>query len=345
MSKNEKKIYRITDCKKYYDRASLCYLGFAGSWFISLFTASNYDQFIALFAGITCSFFKTKYEVGMLTSYEVKKLQEIYKSILKKYIEVNGKFDFKNPLDVFALFSYAIRNNIFSVNDEREVINSKRFDSLLIRELTLNNHGVCRHVSTMLTDVYKNLGLQSEVGICLRPQMQEVIKPIDETDRVILEQMTEELKKITQFEINGKPITFDDMMMCPPKKIVYEQIPFSKTEAKNGNHAITLVTDEEYTYYLDATNSNVYAMDDDNELITNEGLPIRMMPKQGDIINYRYNVKQGDLKPPAPMEYMISNLQKYDSIIRENEDIVTDFQKDIKDELEEAEEMHRLIFK
>ena len=78
MSKNEKKTYKIRDCRKYYDRAAIAYLGFAGSWLVSLFTASNYDQFIALIAGFTCSVLKTKYELDMLHSYEVNRIKQIY---------------------------------------------------------------------------------------------------------------------------------------------------------------------------------------------------------------------------------------------------------------------------
>ena len=346
MAKKEKKIYKITDCRKYYDRAAVAYLGFAGSWFISLFTASNYDQFIALIAGFTCSFLKSKYEVDMLHSYEIKRIQEIYKDIIKKYIKINGEFNFRNPLEVFTLFNYAIRNNVFSIKNEKDMVFSRRFDTFLIRELSLNNHGVCRHVATMLTDVYKEMGIQSEVAVCLRPQLQEVMKPIDESDRELIEKMMEDIKKFTQIEINGEPISFDDMMVHPPQKIVYEPRPFTKTEEKNGNHAITLATDDEYTYYLDALLSNVYAKKENEfEFISNEGLDIKIMPTESEIINHRHNVKTGELKEPAPMKYMIERLSKSESRIANHLDIIEDYKKDIKEELEEAEEMHRLILK
>lgn len=346
MSKKEMKIYKIRDCRKYYDRAAVAYLGFAGSWLVSLFTASNYDQFIALLAGVTCSVLKTKYELNMLHSYEVNRIKEIYKDILKKYIKLNGDFNFKDPLEVFTLFAYAIRNDVLSIKNERELVFSKRFDSYLIRELTLNNHGVCRHTSTMLADVFKEMNIQSEVGVCIRPQIQQVMKPIDESDRELVEKMMEDIKKFTQIEINGESVSFDDMMICPPQKIVYEEIPLTKSEKSNGNHAITLATDEEYTYYLDALNSCVYTkQDNEDEYISNEGLEIKMMPVQSMIINERYKVETGKLKQSAPMEYMIEQLSKHETTISDNEDLIDKFQKDIKDELEEAEEMHRLILK
>lgn len=346
MSKKEKKIYKITDCRKNYGRATLGYMATYLTWMVTLFTPNNFDQFITLAAAMSCRLISCKFEAEMFNSVEIRKMQEIYRSILKKYIEINHTFDFKKPLDVFTLFNFAVRNNFFSITNKREMILSKQFDTMLVRELSLNGHGVCRHISAMLTDVYKELGIQSEIGICLTPKIIQVVKPFDEEDKEILKSITEEMQKITQLKINGQPITFDDMIKNPPMKIVDEQVPPTKKELKNGNHAITLATDDLYTYYLDALNSNVFTGTDAiNELISEQGTKIKMMPTSGKIVNSKYEIKTCELKEPAPMDFMLQELRIAETKIMKNEDILESFQKDIKDELEEAEELHRLILK
>ena len=345
MTKKEK-IYKITDCRRKYGQSTSLFLASCAVWFGTIFTENRWDQLGAYAVLATSKILSIKYEERMKKSIEVKRFQNIYKAILAKYIDLNKEYDFKTVLEIFALYNFTLNNDIFSITKEHEMVTSRRFDQMLIRELSLNHHGVCRHVSTMLVDVYKELGIQSEIGVCLRPEIIQVIEPLTEEDEEMLKVIQNELNSMIQMEINGKRLMPEDFKIAKPVIITEKEKTYTEQEKARGNHAITLATDEEYTYYLDALNSNIFASTkNENELMSEDDITIKMIPDRSSIINHKYNIETGELKSTPTIDYMIERLSKAEHRIRTNIDLIRDYQKEIKEELEEAQELHRLILK
>lgn len=345
-SSSNEKIYKVVKCKKYANRAKIGHLVTYGIWVATLFTNNPFDQFPALAAMITCSLLKGKFESDIFKSQEYMRYKKIYQIVLKKYVELNKKLDLKNPLEIFTLFNFAIRNNLFSITDSRICITSKQFDRPLIRELTLNNHGVCRHIASMLVDIYQNMGLESSLGVCLKPDMVKTIVDIDEEDKELLREMTERMNKMLEFEIDGEKINFEEIIKNPPKKIVLQPKPFTKAQQSMGNHAITLVNDNEFTYYLDPTNSNIFVpTEEENEMISEEGLKITMIPRSTIMHNYKYGIKDIEIKEVQKEGIILEQLCKTEQGLFDNRDVVGSFHEEIKEYLEEAEEIYQLILK
>lgn len=96
----------------------------------------------------------------------INEIQKIYDEIIRHYSKLNEVFDFNNPVEIFALYVYAVEKGYLSfhhnfeygqTDDEAE----KEISGLSGVEIILG-HGVCRHFSGMLNDIFKESGVDSK---------------------------------------------------------------------------------------------------------------------------------------------------------------------------------------
>lgn len=109
------------------------------------------------------------YELDYMTSFRTQKLTEEYKSLRNLYNEVlnntkklSSDFSFNEPISIFAMYVYMLRKGYFSY-DNKFVYSSdmKDFSGLLGVDV-IRGKGVCRSISSMLTDIYNNKGFKSQ---------------------------------------------------------------------------------------------------------------------------------------------------------------------------------------
>lgn len=96
-------------------------------------------------------------------SKEVLELKGLYNEFIKRYAKLNKMFELNNPIEIYNLYYKLLKrgyfcNKTFNFND----YNTEEINNLLGINI-LNGSGLCRHISTMLSDVYKELDMNSEV--------------------------------------------------------------------------------------------------------------------------------------------------------------------------------------
>lgn len=96
----------------------------------------------------------------------INEIQKIYDEIIKHYIRLNKIFDFNNPVEIFALYVYAVEKGYLSFHHNFEYGQTdddlkKEIFGLSSLEIILG-HGVCRHFSGMLNDIFKESGVDSK---------------------------------------------------------------------------------------------------------------------------------------------------------------------------------------
>ena len=107
------------------------------------------------------TFIKIKDELSTIDE-----IQKIYDEIIKHYIRLNKVFDFNNPVEIFALYVYAVEKGYLSLHHNFEYRQTdddlkKEIFGLSSLEIILG-HGVCRHFSAMLNDIFKESGVDSK---------------------------------------------------------------------------------------------------------------------------------------------------------------------------------------
>lgn len=96
----------------------------------------------------------------------IDEIQKIYDEIIKNYIRLNKVFDFNNPVEIFALYVYAVEKGYLSFHHNFEY--GQTYDDLKKEIFGLSSleiilgHGVCRHFSGMLNDIFKESGVDSK---------------------------------------------------------------------------------------------------------------------------------------------------------------------------------------
>lgn len=96
----------------------------------------------------------------------IDEIQKIYDEIIKHYIRLNKIFDFNNPVEILALYVYAVEKGYLSLHHNFEYRQTdddlkKEIFGLSSLEIILG-HGVCRHFSGMLNDIFKESGVESK---------------------------------------------------------------------------------------------------------------------------------------------------------------------------------------
>lgn len=96
----------------------------------------------------------------------INEIQKIYDEIIRHYSKLNRIFDFNNPVEIFALYVYAVEKGYLSFHHnfehgqtdddvEKEIFGLSGVEIIL-------GHGVCRHFSAMLNDIFKESGVDSK---------------------------------------------------------------------------------------------------------------------------------------------------------------------------------------
>lgn len=96
----------------------------------------------------------------------INEIQKIYDEIIRHYSKLNEVFDFNNPVEIYALYVYAVEKGYLSFHHNFEYGQTdedveKEISGLSGVEIILG-HGVCRHFSGMLNDIFKESGVESK---------------------------------------------------------------------------------------------------------------------------------------------------------------------------------------
>lgn len=161
---------------------------------------------------------------------EYKDLKNYYEEIIKSFEDLANTLDLTDPIEIFSLYVYMYRGGYFSYQHKFTYDINMKDLSLLNGLDVIRGTGVCRSISSMLTDIYNQMGFNSN-------------NMIVNTDRETIQNLSHlspmKLEKSSQGSKFSKIIT-----------------DFTKV-IKLPNHLITVVDDTEYSYTLDPTNDGI----------------------------------------------------------------------------------------
>lgn len=183
------------------------------------------------------SLIMTPFAIGTIVQFYAEKKTEEYQSlkgyydkIINNFISLARSLDIQDPIEIFSLYVYMYRGGYLSYNHQF-IYDTDMKDLALFNGLdVIRGTGVCRSISSMLTDIYQKMGFNS-----------------------------------SNLSVNTNSETITNLShLCPLKleksekggkfaKIVGN---FTKV-IKLPNHLITVVDDTNYSYPLDPTNDGI----------------------------------------------------------------------------------------
>lgn len=232
---------------------------------------------LAAFIGLTYSNCKNY-------SKDLNQIRELYQEFIKNYNKLNKTFNLNDPVQINTMFSYLLYEGYLSKDKEFEFSSKQARDMANLGGANIiTGKGVCRHISSMLTDIMNDYGIQSnQLGVC---SMNYNIKI-----KILNEQKytKEELHNWCRTHITDENtysfiIKLIDAFIDKNKQNI--ELSYEIEDEKNsikkivGNHAISVAFKDGKTYFLDPTQSRIYRMiEDGNGVLYDDecdNIPIR----------------------------------------------------------------------
>lgn len=158
---------------------------------------------------------------------EYKKLKCLYDQIIKNTGDFYKELGTTDPISIFATYVYMYRSGYFSHNKEfLYSTNMKDFAKMNGLDI-IRGRGVCRSISGMLTDIYKEMGMSS-YNLTVKAVTEDLEQVIELSDvKLIAEEKGKRFSKIISLTTKYLPL---------------------------ANHMITMVEENGRNYIFDPTN-------------------------------------------------------------------------------------------
>lgn len=188
-----------------------------------------------------------------LYTRDVVQIRNLYNTLLNEYTNLINQFELKHPIEIYQMYNYMLFNGYLSDNSRFYFDDSDTHDiNGFLGVNVVTGKAVCRHIASMLKDIYNNIGISSQLlpmyidrdGFFIR----EYKESISITKLLSQESNDEDIKK--------ECITFINNI----EKKIYE-LEKQLSKRKKSNHAITLVGYDDTCYLLDSTNQTIFQKD------------------------------------------------------------------------------------
>lgn len=313
------------DFNTYKKISSFVFIGLLGSnltSFISILSGARLE-FLTIPSISIFSILNTIFGINSNNIYKTKDIKElmiVYKQFLQNYNNLNKLFEVKNPVEISTMFSYLLHKGYLSKDkrfefSEDNVIDFRNFGGLNIFE----GKGVCRHISLLLNDIFKEYGMK-----CEKISVYQRERSVD--NNALSEFMNEFLEKTLQNIDVQNVLDVDYYRNGIQKSIILEPIDIKSIERKKiSNHAINYAEFDGVGYYLDATQDDIYQKKDNSLFLSDqvdESMYIVSNPK------YKYlssNTKEVDFEVSSKTNLICKdNIDVFEKFYKENKDIYED---------------------
>jgi len=182
-------------------------------------------------------------------------VDELYKYILYNSKLLFEELELKNPIEIFTAYRYMYTRGYFSTGKTIVISNDVLDLPKLLGIDVINGKVVCRHISSLLTDIYNIIGIESYSGAVLYG---EGTRSLKERGSVKLK-FDEKYKEDPLEEIDDEKLR---------KKVKYILNFVRRLGIVIPNHAITYAKLNEKGYLLDATNCVVFKVSSKRKIIS-----------------------------------------------------------------------------
>ena len=203
-------------------------------------------------------------------SFELNTLLYDYRSVVLHISSLFKDLLFIDPIQIFSAYSYFIQNGFLSC--DKKFVYRRDVDDLfpLFGINVIDGMGVCRHITSFLTDVYRELGFVSY------------------NVSTISSDLSCYSLSLKEFECDSSGMEyFGD---------IHSYQSYLK---KDYNHLVTLVVSKDGSFVIDPTNSLIFYVNQDKKvtLLQDENITIRC----GYEKIFNYNIKKDIRKYYVPV--------------------------------------------
>lgn len=207
---------------------------------------------------------------GIDKTKDITEIKKLYNEFIKKYVKLNKDFDFNNPVQMLSMFNYLLYSGYLSRNKDFDFSKKGVADIKPIDGANINTgKGVCRHISSMFTDILNESGVDAS-RLCIYMPMPEITVKVLKEPKYSLEELyaiaRERSLDVSTYELLMKLIK--EYAIDKGESI---ELNFTQSDEKNpilkllGNHTITFATANGIAYYLDPTQNGCYIEDESKE--------------------------------------------------------------------------------
>ena len=101
---------------------------------------------------------------GEVHTKDVSQIRELYSYFINNYNKLNKIFDLNNPVEIYAMFNYLLYKGYLSKNKEFQFYDKETRNLKGLRGVdVITGKAVCRNISSMLTDILNEYGIQSNL--------------------------------------------------------------------------------------------------------------------------------------------------------------------------------------
>lgn len=262
-------------------------------------------------------------------------LLKLYKEFLQNYNKLNNTLNLVHPVEIYEMFNYMLYKGFLSkdgkfIFDDEKVVDERSFLGLNI----MSGQGVCRHIATMLSDIYNEMNINSCTCTAYYDSNQLLSKKTIELIALLENNLKEETNEIAIIEI--------ERLLDTAKKLKNDVKPnFEPIKKNTGNHLITLASKDDIGYILDPTNKAILKKDTETKsrdilkstVISSELEKMKLCKSRGE-----YDKKRNILSLPNSSEYedeIIIN--RTNKICKDNADLLEKFRMENKELYEEID--------
>lgn len=209
---------------------------------------------------------------GSKYTRDVNEIRILYWEFVKNYNKLNKTFDFNDPVSIYAMFNYLVYKGFLSKN-KKFIFSDNNIKDIPtdIGAHVISGNGVCRHISSMMTDILNDYGIVSANVSCYIRGMDITIEEID-FKHYSKEELLEWINKNIIGEEKRKKMI--EMIDLYEKFGIYVDISSNYGEQSDenakirryGNHLITYTLYDNKSFYLDPTQGRIYRMNQEGIL-------------------------------------------------------------------------------
>lgn len=248
-----------------------------------------------------------------------------YQNILNTYKELAEYLNIDSSLELSHLFSYLLWNGYFSVTKTHSY---KLQDRLLLPSMhsfdVINGQGVCLAYSELLNNFLKTCKKESALLECYVPTKKGAIKPIYRPN----------IKRNIESNIKSKMLT----------KALF--VLLSGLIKKTGNHAVTLIKENDKTFIYDPTNLYILNIKDSKtaSIINGEGefqiKPISSLLVDSTVDPNRIfeTLFNENIKPAYTQNDIYLTFEKIVNLAKNNSELLDETYREIQSDLETIHE-------
>lgn len=208
------------------------------------------------------------YSSGECYTKEINEIRKLYQEFICNYNKMNKDFGFNEPISIYAMYHYMYTNGYLSYDKSFEFLNKECNNiRLLLGADVICGRAVCRHITSMLTDILNDNGIKSLNVSCYTPSLGLEVVPVSFEEYSRERNISLICKYIPSTEERRE--TVNNILFLESEgvylNVCLKRLDEKKDDGGTSNHAITYSYYDDMSYYLDPTQFRMYRLQENSK--------------------------------------------------------------------------------